>query len=180
MSAYRTHPFDVALGLRLLAPAGTLSQIAEELAVSPSQVHAGLRRLELAGLIRPDSRQANSRALGEFLLFGVRYAFPAVRGPLVDGIPTAYSAQPLAAEIDALDVVVWPAKAHPDTVRGFSVAPLYRQATRLVVISPETYRLLTIVDAMRLGDPRARSAARRHLEQALSWRETPAAGTPAA
>lgn len=170
MPAARTHPFDIVLGLRMLTPAGTLSALAEELAVAPSQIHSSLARLEIAGLLRPDARATNARALGEFILFGVRYAFPAVRGPLAEGIPTAYSAPPLAAEFDALDVVVWPTRPAADTVRGFSVQPLYRQAPRLSVTSPGTYRLLTLVDAMRLGDPRARSLARAHIEQALGWR----------
>ena len=144
--------------------------LAEELAVAPSQIHSSLARLELAGLLRPDTRATNARALGEFILFGVRYAFPAIRGHLADGIPTAYSAAPLAAEFDALDVVVWPTRPANDTVRGFSIQPLYRQAPRLSGTSPETYRLLTLVDAMRLGDPRARSLARVHIEKAVGWR----------
>lgn len=178
MASARIHPFDVVLGLRLLRPSGTLAELAQELAVAPSQIHASLARLEVAGLLRPE-RRTNARALGEFILFGVRYAFPAMRGPLADGVPTAYSAQPLAAEIDALDVVVWPTRTGRDTVRGFSVPPLYRQAPLLVATSPETYRLLTLVDAMRLGDPRARNVARSHLERSLAWRETPAGGTAA-
>jgi hypothetical protein len=176
MPSSRTHPFDIALGLRLLSTAGTMAELATEMAVAPSQVHSSLRRLELAGLIRADARRANARALGEFILFGVRYAFPATRGPLTEGVPTAYSAQPLAAEVDAVDVVVWPTRPDRDTVRGFSVQPLFRQAPRLLTTSPETYRLLTLVDAMRLGDPRARNIARTHLERALAWRATPATG----
>lgn len=170
MPAQRTHPFDVALALRLIRPAGTITELAAELAVAPSQVHAGLARLALAGLLRPRSRSANVRALGEFLLYGVRYAFPAARGPLAEGVPTAYSAAPLAAEFDATDVLVWPTEPGLDTIRGFSVPPLYRSAPRLVSTSPPTYRLLTLVDAMRIGDASARNAARGHLEQALAWR----------
>ncbi len=170
MPAERTHPFDVALALRLTSPAGTLGHIADELGVAPSQVHASIRRLDFAGLLKPGTREANPRALGEFVLFGVRYAFPAVRGPLTEGIPTASSAEPLASEIDALDVLVWPARTSADTVRGFGIAPLYRQALELPVRSLATYRLLTLVDALRVADARARNAARAHIEQALGWR----------
>lgn len=179
MSAHRTHPFDVVLALRLLEPAGTLAQLASELAVVPSQVHTSLRRLERAGLLRPESRAANPRALGEFLLAGVRYAFPAVKGPLADGIPTAYSAPALAPLVDPVDVVVWPAKSLPNAVRGFSIRPLYAGAPRLATTSPETYRLVTLVDALRIGDPRIRSAARGALESALGWRAAGAASASA-
>jgi DNA-binding Lrp family transcriptional regulator len=178
MHAHRTHPFDVVLGLRLLTASGTLAQLAEELAVVPSQVHASIRRLDRAGLLRPESRSVNARALGEFVLFGVRYAFPAVRGMLADGVPTAHSAQPLAALIDAVDVVVWPAPAAPDAVRGFSIRPLYGRAPTLVQTSPETYRLVTLVDALRLGDPRARTLARAELESALGSRSGSASESP--
>lgn len=178
MIAPRLHPFDLVTAIRLLRPEptadaatqATLVQLGAELAVAPSQVHASLRRLELAGLLKPDARETNPRALGEFVLFGVRYAFPAVRGALAVGVPTAYSAQPLASEIDAVDVLVWPAPAATHLVRGFAVSPLYRQAPALATSSPATYRLLTLVDAMRLGEARVRNAARAHLEQALGWR----------
>jgi hypothetical protein len=168
--AARTQPFDLVLALRLLQPAGTLAPLAEELAVAPSQVHAGLRRLMLAGLLRPESRAANPRALGELLLFGARYVFPAARGPIVLGVPTAYSALPLATSVDAVDVLVWPAPRAKDAVSGFGIAPLYAGAPTLRETSPETYRLLTIVDALRIGDPRVRNAAREALEAALGWR----------
>jgi len=135
--------------------------------MAPSQVHAALTRLAAAGLLRPDSRATNPRALSEFVLSGVRYAFPAARGPLTDGVPTAYSAPPLAAEVDALDVVVWPAPAAPTAVRGFSVTPLYAKAYRLVESSPETYQLVALTDALRIGDARVRNLAREALEVAF-------------
>ncbi|MEX2180592.1 MAG: hypothetical protein WD771_00985 [Gemmatimonadaceae bacterium] len=170
----RTNPFDIVLGLRLLEPAGTLGSLAEELGVVPSQIHAALGRLAAAALLKPESRATNARALGEFLLFGVRYAFPAARGELALGVPTAYSALPLSATVDAVDVLVWPAARAPDPVRGFSITPLYSGAPGLRESSPPTYRLLTLVDALRIGDPRVRNTAREALEIALEialgWR----------
>ena len=162
--ASQTRPFDIVVALRLIRPAGTLAAIGDELAASPSQVHAALRRLTDAGLLKPESRATNPRALLDFLLGGVRYAFPAHRGPLRDGVPTAYSAPPLNASVDAIDVVVWPAASQGDVVRGFSVTPLYRRAPLLRERSPETYQLLTVVDALRLGDPRLRPHARTALD----------------
>ncbi len=149
---------------------GTLAPLASELQVAPSQVHAAIVRLGTAGLLKPESRTSNPRALGEFLLFGARYAFPAVRGTLVLGVPTAYSAPPLSTLVDAVDVLVWPAPKVADAVRGFSITPLYAGAIALRESSPETYRLLTLVDALRIGDPRIRNAAREQLEAALAWR----------
>jgi hypothetical protein len=101
---------------------------------------------------------------------GVRYAFPAVRGPIVTGVPTAYSAPALSTLVDATDVLVWPAAKAQNAVRGFAVTPLYPGAVRLPETSPEMYRLATLVDALRIGDPKTRNAAREQLEVALGWR----------
>lgn len=165
--APQTRPFDVVVALRLLQPTATLAVLAHELAASPSQVHAALRRLDYAGLLKPEARVTNPRALLDFLIGGVRYALPAQRGPLREGVPTAYSADPLNATVDATDALVWPAPGHPLAVRGFSIVPLFRRAPMLIERSRETYRLLTIVDALRLGDPRLRPHARAALEAAF-------------
>ena len=167
MLAERTLPFDVVLALRLIRPAGTIVAIGEELAVAPSQVHAALARLRRADLLRPVGRETNTRTLGEFVLYGIRYAFPVRRGPIVTGVPTAYSAPPLAPLIDAPDVLVWAAADAPGAVQGFSVIPLYAGAPQLPLRSPETYRLATLADALRLGDRRVRGYARELISEAL-------------
>jgi hypothetical protein len=172
--AASTHPFDVVLGLRLLQPSGTIAQLAEDVGVAPSQIHGALMRLRYAGLLRPDGRSVNARAFSEFVLFGVRYAFPAARRELALGIPTAYSAAELATEVDANDVLVWPAPNAKGAVRGFGLTPLYPRAIVLPEKSPETYRLLTFVDALRIGDPPVRAIARDHLEEAFGLRASTA------
>lgn len=170
MRAPVTLPFDIAVALRLASPAGTLAQLADELAVVPSQIYAAITRLSLAGLLRPGTRSTNPRALADLITYGIRYVFPIRRGPLALGVPTAYSALPLSQDVDATDVLVWAAPEHPDAVQGFSVVPLYAGAPRLVDRSPATYTLLTIADAFRLGDPRTRQSARDRLETALGIR----------
>ena len=164
----RLHPFDVVLALRLLRPVGTLVEIAHELSVVPSQVHAALRRLEFAGLIRPGTRATNRHALAEFLEFGVRYAFPARVGNEAVGVPTAHSAALLSAHISAVDAFVWPSPRAVGAIRGYAVQPLYAGAVGLREKSPETYQLVALVDALRVGNARERSLARLHLKDALS------------
>jgi DNA-binding Lrp family transcriptional regulator len=166
--ALQTRPFDVVLALRLLKPAGTFTILAEQLAASPSQVYAAAKRLELAGLLRAGERATNPRALLDFLLGGVRYAFPVQRGALTEGIPTAHSAAPLNTLVDAIEVLVWPAPKLSGVVRGFGITPLYPRAVHLRERSPETYQLLTLDDALRLGDARLRTHARTVLERLVA------------
>jgi DNA-binding Lrp family transcriptional regulator len=164
----RTLPFDLVLGARLLSDAGTLAELAAELAVAPSQVHASLRRLERAGLLKPTGRAANPRALLECLQFGVRYHFPAERGRIVLGIPTAHAGPVLAPQVDAVDVVVWEAPRHPGAAQGFRITPLYRGAIHLPERAPTVHRILTVIDALRLGDLRHRGLARAALESLIA------------
>jgi DNA-binding Lrp family transcriptional regulator len=165
---HRTQPFDVVVAVRLLRPAATLAELADDLAVSPSQVHAAVKRLEVAGLLKAEQRATNPRALLELVLGGLRYLFPAQRLALNSGIPTAHSAAPLNAVVDAIDVVVWPAPKLSGSVRGFGLTPLYPRAVMLPERDPETYSLLCLVDALRLGDPKLRSHARDAVESRLS------------
>lgn len=164
----QTKPFDIVVALRLLRPASTIAEIAADLCAAPSQVHTALTRLGVAGLLKPEQRESNPRALLEFLLGGVRYAFPVERGPLATGLPTAYSAPPLNAVVDAIDVLVWPAPKLSDGVRGFSVTPLYPRAPLLKDHDPQTCQLLCVIDALRLGDHRLRPRARGALESLIS------------
>jgi hypothetical protein len=163
----RTGPFDIVVALRLTEAAGTYALLAEELDVVPSQVHLAVRRLTAAGLLRAGARSTNARALHELLVHGIRYLYPASKGPLATGIPTAYSAPPLSADVDALDVLVWPAPLHPAAVQGFTLVPLYRAAHTLLARSPRTYQLLAVTDALRLGDAAVRAIAADRLAQLL-------------
>ncbi|MBX3134388.1 MAG: hypothetical protein KF689_13480 [Gemmatimonadaceae bacterium] len=167
----QTRPFDVVVAARLLSPAGTLAEIADELAASASQVHVALGRLEIAGLLRPEQRRTNARAFVDFALGGLRYSFPVLRGPLANGVPTAYSAGPLSELVDAPDVVVWPAANTHGAVRGFSLTPLHPRAAQLRDHAPETYRVLTVLDALRLGEVRLRAHARSALEAITGERQ---------
>lgn len=164
----RLNSLDVVVALRLLSGADTFAVLASDLGVSLSQVHKSVQHLTLAQLLRPGTREVNRIHLGEFLIHGARYAFPARPGIRALGVPTAHSAPELASEIDAAEAYVWPS-AIGDVV-GFAIEPLYAGAPELRERSPETYRLLTLVDALRVGSTRERRLAQGKLEAALAPR----------
>ncbi len=162
------HPFDVVVALKLSYGGASYQSIASELDSSPSQVHAAVRRLRNAGLLRPDAEKLsiNRSALREFIIHGLRYAFPARPGTVVRGVPTAHAGPVLAGEIDAMDPLVWPS---PDgDLVGQAIEPLYPRATSLPRRSPKVYALLTLVDALRVGTARERNLAREKLTMALA------------
>jgi len=75
----------VAAGAR-----GPYAQLAAALAVSPSEVHASVKRAQSAKLIRGPELQnrPNLAAIEEFLVHGLKYVFPADRGEFTRGVPT--------------------------------------------------------------------------------------------
>lgn len=161
----RLSPLDLVVALRLLQGDATFQRLADELGVAPSQVHQSVQRLQLAQLLRPGSRQVNRLALEEFLIHGARYAFPPVVGPPARGVPTAHAAKALASVFGATDPYVWPSPN--GEIVGQSLEPLYVGAPKLRDRSPETYRLLTLFDALRIGQAREKTVARNLLKEAL-------------
>ena len=142
------------------------AQLSEELGISASEIHAAVRRGIAAGLIDPETRLPVRKPLEDYLLHGVRYAFPAKPGPVGRGTPTAYAAPPLSEKISSDDLPpVWP-DPH-GTVRGFAVEPLYSSVVNAVKSDSLLYELLALVDALRIGRARERNLAEEELKQRI-------------
>lgn len=157
----------VLLKLLLAGERRSYAQLSKELSMSASEVHASVRRGIEAGLIDAVSRLPLRKPMEEYLLHGVRYAFPAKPGPLARGIPTAHAAPPLAGKITSDDVPpVWP---DPEgTVRGYSIEPLYSSVPKAARADAVLYELLALVDAIRVGRARERNLAQEELKHRLS------------
>jgi hypothetical protein len=65
--------------------------------MSPSEVHASVKRAQSAKLIHGPEFQnrPNLGALEEFLVHGLKSAFPAGRAEFTLGVATSYAAEPL-------------------------------------------------------------------------------------
>jgi hypothetical protein len=165
-------PQDIMVGLKLCTyrvARPPISVIAAELSMSPSEVHAALKRLRRARLLHgPELKdRANFSAFEEFLLHGVKYAFAAEHGEVTRGVPTSFAALPLKNEIatggDLPPVWPWP---EGDT-RGVALEPLYKTAPVAALRDSELYELLALIDAIRDGRARERKLAERHLVRKL-------------
>ena len=166
MSATSLHPHDIAVALHLLnEPTLAFPKMAKDLGVSLSTAHASVKRLIRSGLIRESvgadrrnrERKVNRRALLEFLEHGVQYAFAGVLGAPGRGVPTAHAGPALSDLIVSGEAVVWPHTA--GEAFGPTLEPLLPGAARLKGSHPETYALLSAVDAIRVGRARERKLA---------------------
>jgi len=134
--------------------------------MSIGEVHNALDRAARAHLYDPERRQPRMLALEEFLLHGIKYAFPAERGALTRGTPTAYAAPPLNAIIASDEnPPVWDDPS--GTVRGYKLTPLYDSAPKAAKLDSALYQMLALVDAIRDGRARERELAGNQLRKRL-------------
>jgi hypothetical protein len=166
-------PQDVVVLLKLVALGDqpwTFQRLAVELSISQSEVHAAVKRAVAAKLMS-DASSSTGRPLrpqlAEFLVHGVKYAFPPKRGELTRGVPTGYAAPPLDSQIAGSNEPppVWPYAE--GTTRGYALAPLYRTVPEAALRDSALYELLALVDAIRDGRARERSLAEKALEKRL-------------
>jgi hypothetical protein len=161
---------DVVLLAKLVSYAAArppIAQVAGDLALSPSQVHASLKRLTRSRLIDAQTDRPLLKPVEEFLIHGVKYAFPVERGEPTRGMPTGYAAPPLSDQIAASGDLppVWP---DPEgKVRGITLEPLHRAAVKAARQDRPLYELLALIDAVRDGRARERQLAEKELSARL-------------
>lgn len=166
-------PQDILLLLRLsqLDPGERLKlqQLSVELGMSVSAVHTSLGRCKKSSLIVPTrwGDMVSRQNVTEVVLHGVKYFFPAERGGVTRGIPTAHAAPPLSDLIVSDELPpVWP---HPEgKVRGEGFKPLYSSAPEAALKNPQLYELLVLVDALRGGAARESKLASAELKKRLA------------
>ncbi len=160
-------PQDIVVVLKLLVSNTETSYfaLAHKLSMSPSEVHAAVKRAGAAGLVDTDTKEVKRKPLLEFLIHGLKYAFPATRGTITRGLPTAHAAPPLSKCLyDGDDLPpVWPCAE--GTVRGHEFKPLYRSVPAAAQEDPSLYELLVLVDALRGGRARERKLAEEELRK---------------
>ena len=156
-------PQDIMVVLKLCSyerKRPPMSLIAADLNMSPSEIHAAIKRLQQARLLHGPELQEkpNLSALEEFLVHGVKCAFPAEHGEVTRGVPTSFAAPPLKNEIASDELpLVWPWR--DGETRGVALQPLYRTAPAAALRDPILYELLALVDAIRDGRARERKIA---------------------
>lgn len=169
-------PQDVFIALKLVALGRrrwTYAELSRSLHMSASEVNAGVKRGIRARLLTaPQRRGENPRpilmALEEFLIHGVKYAFPPDRGALTLGVPTGHAGPHGLGETWQAEEIppVWP---HPQgKLRGYAFSPLYPSAPQAALEDPLLHRLLALTDILRDDLARERNQAARQLQAVMA------------
>lgn len=164
-------PQDVAVLLKIIiSDSSWMSKtIAEDLFLSQSEVSYSLQRSALAELLDHSKRKVMRNAFLEFIQYGLPRVFPAIRGAITIGVPTAFSAPvilPYFMTNQHTEKVVW---SHPEgEARGETISPLYPNAVQAALKDQTLYELLSLVDVMRVGRVREKEIALKLLQEKFS------------
>lgn len=154
------------------------NKLALHLCMSASEVHAGLKRLNLSGLLANVSVDPNKERLlpikencEECLVSAVKYFIPVQVKTYTRGIATSYAAPIFEKHILKGDdpIPVWPYAE--GNQRGLALEPLYRSVPQSVKQYPDPlfYELLVLVDAIRSGRARERAIAIKLLKEKINY-----------
>jgi len=170
-------PQDCVLLLKIVAHRGKnwpQRALAAELCISLFEVNKAISRLVNAGLLRKVNIDGikllpNLMATKEFLIYGLKYCFPAKLGELTPGIATSI-ASPILKDSFLLEdepLPVWP--YGKGKIRGVALTPLYKNVPQSLDEHPDDdfYDLLALVDAIRQGRARERAVAIKMLKEKL-------------
>ena len=164
-------PQDIFIMLKLVVrhdSEWSYPALSHELSMSASEVHAGVKRAVAAKLMDMHRKIPVKSNLLEFLIHGVKYAYPPDRGGITRGMPTGYATQPLRELIMQPDEPppVWP---DPEgQVRGYEFSPLYSSVPHACKVDSKLYELLALVDSIRDGRARERKIAIKEVQLRIS------------
>ncbi len=146
----------------------TYADLAEGVCLSVGETHASVKRLKRSRLFDEYTKSIIPSAMLEFLVHGLKYAFPAETGTRERGISTAHSAPVFQNEVQFSkdDVYVWPYAKGPE--RGLSVSPLSKSTPKAVLKDKNLYDFLALLDGIRIGKAREAAIAVRKLEMIVN------------
>ena len=157
-------PQDILILLQIITleeKVNRIMDLAYQLKISQSEISEALHRCRVARLLSPEGYHIFRNALLEFIIYGLKYVFPAHPGEVTRGIPTAHSAPPLVDKIVSQEIFVWPSSE--GTARGQAIEPLYASVPVIVLQEPALYELLALIDALRVGKAREQALAVKEL-----------------
>ncbi len=136
--------------------------------VSKSQISLSLSRMYDVGLAKVDRKlqvpKTNTKALLEFIAYGIRYVFPAKEGVIGRGIATSIAAPVLRGKL-MTSGELQPVWSNPrGNTKGMLIEPLHPKVFLAVQQDAQLYAMLALVDAIRIGHPRERNLAVEMLE----------------
>lgn len=147
----------------------SVRDIAEATGISASEVSKGTRRLISANLVveRNASIFAEPGALLEWLSYGIRYAYPQKSVGYGRGRATSWNCPILQSEVVPPEPTwIWPVSG--GEVEGILIQPFHGSVPFAANQDNNLYRVLSLLEAIRGGQPVELAIARRLLAKLIN------------
>jgi hypothetical protein len=148
-------PHDIVVLLKIISynhDNWLMKDLGFDLFISLSEISESLNRSVISGLLSNNKKRIMKSSFLDFLIFGLKYVFPQKPGSIVRGIKTSHSASPLSNIILSDEIYVWP--YFEGDSKGFSIEPLHPNTPKACLKDSKLHELLSLVDAIRLGNKR--------------------------
>lgn len=148
-------PQDIVVLLKLVSAENeplNLSGLSHSLFLSLSEISESLNRSKIAGLLDYDKKKVFRQNLMEFIEHGAKYVFPQLPGSMVRGMPTAHSHPFMEKKISGNMPYVWP--NNQGEAIGLALLPFYEKQVEAARQDSTLYKLLALVDVLRVGKVR--------------------------
>ena len=162
-------PQDVAILMKIIAIGNSdwrLTDLSNSMFISLSEISESLNRSRIAGLIDYNKENVNRHNLFEFLEHGVKYVFPSEPGALVKGIPTAHSHPFIKKLFNSELNYVWREPA--GDIMGLVIDSFYPKQVEAIKSDPIFYKLMALIDVIRVGRVRERNVAIQELRKMMN------------
>lgn len=139
----------------------SVHDIAESTGISASEVSKGSRRLVIAGLVVEHNAGfvIESNALLEWLSYGIRYAYPQKSVGYGRGMATSWNCPGLESEVvPAVPALIWPVSG--GDIEGVLIQPFYSSVPFAASRDEHLYRIMSLLESIRGGEPRELEIAR--------------------
>lgn len=161
-------PHDIVILLKIISFGDKnwqMKDLANSLFISPSEISESLNRSKLSGLLDYNKKKINRQNLLDFLEYGFKYVFPVQPGGQASGFATAHSHPFMREHISSDLMYVWPDS--DGEIRGLSIEPLYPKQVKAILIDQTLYKLLALLDVIRVGRVREIKIAREELKKII-------------
>lgn len=153
-------PQDIAILMKIIAIGNSdwrLTDLSNSMFISLSEISESLNRSRIAELIDYNKNNVNRQNLFEFLEHGIKYVFPVEPGSIVKGIPTAHSHPFMKKHFNSELNYVW--REPMGDFMGLVIDPFYPKQVEAIKLDPKFYKLLALIDVIRVGRVREKKIA---------------------
>lgn len=161
-------PQDIVILLKILSIHSSdwlIMDLVQSLKISLSEVSESLDRSKFSGLLSDDKKRVNKKGLYELIIYGIKYVFPAQPQALVKGIGTAHSYSEFKNEFSSNIEYVW--KSDDGDIIGQEIEPLYEKQVIAAQNDIQLYKILALIDLIRIGNKREFAFAENELKSII-------------